>query len=269
MKALILSDLHIDMAEMPVVVDGRRIDAEADVVVLAGDIEEGLRSPNWARQAFPNKQIILVAGNHEFYGRYWNRNLNRIRQRSKELDIHFLENDATEIGGVRFLGCTLWTDFMVNGSSRRQTAVHEARQRMTDYRKIKHDRRAGEDHEWKLFETPFLHPESTVMRHLASVEWLERQLKECSFHKTVVVTHHAPHPQSIPPHQQNNTLAPAYASNLGDLMGSCALWIHGHIHYRADYEVRGTRVVANPRGYAYARDEGRNMDFNPFFTVEV
>lgn len=123
LKLLIMSDLHIDMAMMSVVVDGRRIDAEADVVVLAGDIAEGLRSPEWARHAFPDKEIILVAGNHEFYDRYWNRNLTRIRQRSKELDVHFLENDATEIGGIRFLGCTLWTDFMLNGASRRQTAV--------------------------------------------------------------------------------------------------------------------------------------------------
>jgi len=269
LKLLILSDLHNDMDHMSVVVDGRRIDADVDVVVLAGDIEEGLRSPEWARRAFPNKEIILVAGNHEFYGRYWNRNLTRIRQRSNELDIHFLENDATEIDGVRFLGCTLWTDFMLNGASRRQTAVHEARQRMTDYRKIKHDRRVGEDHEWKLFETPFLHPESTVKRHLTSVEWLENELKKGCFHKTVVVTHHAPHPQSIPPHHQSHALAPAYASNLEDLMGYSALWIHGHIHFRADYEVQGTRVVANPRGYVYARDEGRNKDFNPFFGVDI
>ncbi len=269
MKILILSDLHNDMDEMSVVVDGRRIDKDADVVVLAGDIEEGLRSPEWARQAFPDKEIVLVAGNHEFYGRYWNRNLIRIRQRSKELGIHFLENDVKEIEGVCFLGCTLWSDFMINGSSRRQIAIQEARQRMTDYRKIKHDRRAGEDHEWNLFKTPFLHPESTVKRHLASVEWLEKELKSCSFHKTVVVTHHAPHPQSVPPHRQHNALAPAYVSNLDDLMGHCALWIHGHIHYQVDYEVRGTRVVANPRGYAYARDEGRNKEFNPFFMVEV
>lgn len=45
MKLLILSDLHNDMDEMSVMVNGRRIDADADVVVLAGDIEEGMRSP--------------------------------------------------------------------------------------------------------------------------------------------------------------------------------------------------------------------------------
>lgn len=40
MKLLILSDLHLDMAPMAVEQDGRRIDHEADVVVLAGDIAD-------------------------------------------------------------------------------------------------------------------------------------------------------------------------------------------------------------------------------------
>jgi hypothetical protein len=32
-------------------------------------------------------------------------------------------------------------------------------------------------------------------------------------------------------------------------MGRAALWIHGHTHDSFDYVVRGTRIVANPRGY--------------------
>lgn len=27
------------------------------------------------------------------------------------------------------------------------------------------------------------------------------------------------------------------------------LWIHGQVHYTADYRVDGVRVVCNPRGY--------------------
>ena len=269
MRLLILSDLHNDITPMDLVVDGRRIDEQADVIVLAGDIEEGMRSPEWAREAFPDKEIVLVAGNHEFYGRFWNRNLTRIRQKSRELGIHFLENDSVELDGVRFLGCTLWTDFNIRGPSLRQKSVNEALERMTDYRVIKHDRRSGEDHEWKQFGTSSLHPESTVKRHLASVEWLAKELESADFFKTVVVTHHAPHPDSIPFYQRDNLLAPAYASDLTELMGRSALWVHGHIHYKADYEVYGTRVVANPRGYAYARDEGRNLNFDPFFTIEI
>jgi hypothetical protein len=28
-----------------------------------------------------------------------------------------------------------------------------------------------------------------------------------------------------------------------------ALWIHGHMHDPFDYEINGTRVICNPRGY--------------------
>lgn len=50
MKLLIMSDLHNDISSMPTEIDGRRIDAEADVVVLAGDVHEGVQAPMWARQ---------------------------------------------------------------------------------------------------------------------------------------------------------------------------------------------------------------------------
>ena len=39
-----------------------------------------------------------------------------------------------------------------------------------------------------------------------------------------------------------------------------ALWIHGHMHESFNYEVYGTRVVCNPRGYA---PEALNPDFRP------
>jgi len=36
------------------------------------------------------------------------------------------------------------------------------------------------------------------------------------------------------------------------------LWVHGHSHTAVDYEVAGTRVVCNPRGYP-----GEETGFNP------
>jgi predicted phosphodiesterase len=66
MKILVLSDLHLSHQSFAVVMDGARIDAQADVVVLAGDIDDGLGGFRWAREAFPDKPIVMVAGNHEF-----------------------------------------------------------------------------------------------------------------------------------------------------------------------------------------------------------
>ncbi|MEE9492215.1 MAG: hypothetical protein V3W04_02390 [Gammaproteobacteria bacterium] len=44
------------------------------------------------------------------------------------------------------------------------------------------------------------------------------------------------------------------------------LWVHGHMHDPFDYDVYGTRVVCNPRGYAPAQlTEG----FKPDLVIEV
>lgn len=62
MNLSIVSDLHLEFADfLPAT-------AQADVVILAGDI--GLRSNgiDWAAHHFPNQHVIYVAGNHEFYG---------------------------------------------------------------------------------------------------------------------------------------------------------------------------------------------------------
>jgi Icc-related predicted phosphoesterase len=43
------------------------------------------------------------------------------------------------------------------------------------------------------------------------------------------------------------------------------LWVHGHIHHRADYRLGSTRVVCNPRGYPEEPGEG----FDPQKVVEL
>jgi predicted phosphodiesterase len=265
LRILVLSDLHVDIGKFPVVYEDRRIDAGADVIVLAGDIHEGVQAPIWAREAFPDKPIVLVAGNHEFYGRYWNKNLRKIRDKAESLGIHFLERDSVMIDGVRFLGCTLWTDFEIHGDPR--MGMSDARRIMNDYVRIKIDRQPGEDSEWREFRTVSLTPTISKIRHRKSVEWLQEQLAQGDPVKTVVVTHHAPHPNSVPDGYKEHELTPAYASDLTRLMGNSAVWIHGHIHENSDYVVNGTRVVANPRGYV-----GKTVDnpsFNAFCTIEV
>lgn len=56
------------------------------------------------------KPILWAAGNHEFYDYDWGRSLGDMRNAAKQQGIHFLENNSITIGGVDFLGTTLWTD---------------------------------------------------------------------------------------------------------------------------------------------------------------
>lgn len=61
MKAHILNDLHIEFGDFePPATD-------ADVVVLAGDIGVGMGGLHWAQDRFPDRPVVYVPGNHEFY----------------------------------------------------------------------------------------------------------------------------------------------------------------------------------------------------------
>lgn len=82
------------------------------------------------------------------------------------------------------------------------------------------------------------------------------------------VTHHSPHPRSIDRFDMLKPVAAAYASDLTDLMGYSALWIHGHVHETADYEVHGTRVVCNPRGYLDPSGDPMS-GWGPCFTIDI
>jgi hypothetical protein len=42
-------------------------DVVADVVILADDIDRGIKGVVWAREAFPGIPVLYVAGNHEPY----------------------------------------------------------------------------------------------------------------------------------------------------------------------------------------------------------
>ncbi len=56
-------------------------------------------------------------------------------------------------------------------------------------------------------------------------------------------------------------------SDLTPLMGGdrVPVWIHGHTHRRVDLEVRGTRVISNPRGYPHEPVAG----FEPGLVITV
>ena len=247
MKLHILNDLHIEFEDFaPPVTD-------ADVVILAGDIGVGLEGLRWAEERFPDRPVIYVPGNHEFYHHDLSL-LEELKAQAPEL-IHVLNDNQVDIDGVRFLGSTLWTDFALFGEADKFFAMQQARQQMTDFSIIQNNGQR-------------FTPEDAIQFHTASRGWLAAMLAEPFAGKTVVVTHHAPSSQSVHPRYANDLLTPVFASNLENLMDGdrAALWVHGHMHESYDYEIYGTRVVCNPRGYA---PNALNPDFRPNLGMEV
>jgi hypothetical protein len=112
-----------------------------------------------------------------------------------------------------------------------------------------------------------LSAEATREFHSASRQWLAERLVEPFDGRTVVVTHHLPHKLSIDRQFHRNPLNPAFASHMPELVRPPVnLWIHGHTHCSCDYEVEGTRVLCNPRGYG---PHEINPAFNPDLVVGV
>ncbi len=249
MKIALYSDIHLERQSFT----PGPLAQNADLIVLAGDIGQGTEGLPWARKAFENKPIIMVLGNHEFFGgKDFDLFVEEARTKAHELGIHLLECAEASIGGVRFLGATLWTDFELFSPDSVEFGLlkKDARESIKDYS-------LGEIRTGALLKpqkepSGSLTPELTIQRYWETRAWLEKALVVGDPAKTVVATHHCPSLRSIPPQFQSgeaSKFSPVYASDLSDLGGRCALWIHGHVHESADYDMKGTRVVCNPMGY--------------------
>ena len=266
MKIRILSDLHLEHSQRhpPLLLPA----AEADVVVLAGDIDNGTRAIDWAEETFPDQPVLYVPGNHEYYETDLRPAAVALKARARRsANVRLLDNDETAIDGVRFLGSTLWTDFALPGAPPIEQVMAQSLKYVVDFRKI----RVGRE---------FLTPQQTVDLHREAVGFLQDRLAQPFSGKTVVITHHAPHPNSVHPRWAGNPVNAAFVSDLTRLMGKAALWFHGHTHDSFDFTVQGTRVVANPMGYRTSnwrepRTAGtplmvttENGRFNPALVVE-
>lgn len=251
MKLHILSDLHNEFLPF------RPSGLDMDVVVLAGDIHKHANGVAWARGAWPDKEIIYVPGNHEFYGAQRLEIAAKLRIAAKECDVHLLDNSAVEIGGVRFLGATLWTDFELFGKNETDRAwcMHAGGQGLSDFRVI---------HEGHRHFSPM----DSVELHKHSLRWLKEKLDEPFAGKTVVVTHHLPAWKSVADRFIEEPSSACFASDLAYLFGKMDLWVHGHTHDSFDYELDGTRVICNPRGYA-TKNSIENNKFDSNMIVEI
>lgn len=160
--------------------------------------------------------------------------------------IHFLDRDAVILDGIRILGCTLWTDFRLRGFTPDQ-AMAEVERRLNDYYRI--NTSAGP-----------LRATQTLGDHQVSRRWLGEQIFRPFAGKTVVVTHHAPHPLSVHPRFAGDVLNAGFASDMTELLLRADFWFHGHTHDSFDYKVSGCRVVSNPAGYIRNGDRAKTVD---------
>lgn len=225
-----------------------------DLVVLAGDIAVSMDAFHYAEEVsrFVGAPVVIVLGNHEGDdGRDLDILVPEMRAAARATDgrVTFLENESAvfEVGGRRLhvLGCTLWTDFAVNGARPGEIAqaMNGARDGITDFERI-HVRGRR------------LSPEAAQEMHLASRTWLGAEVARIRAADgedadILVVTHHAPLPEACGPALVGGRKTPAFASDLTTEIAAWRprAWVFGHTHFDLDTVVGATRVVSAQRGY--------------------
>ena len=252
MKLWLFSDLHLDVNRAyPFSLPDPR--PAHDIVVIAGDLCETIAAGvDWiAAEGLNGKPVLYVAGNHEFYGQDRQHALTLGRQAaSRRANIHLLDRERIEIGGVSFLGATLWTDYALHGDAPAARGIAE--RIMSDHRMIRHGTRA------------FTAADASA-EHTASRAWLAAQLALSRPGPVVVVTHHAPSAASISARFKDHPATPAFASHLDDLAVWADVWVHGHTHRAVRHEIGACRVINNPRGYVRHEVTG----FEPDLVIEI
>ncbi len=238
MKIHLLSDLHMEYRPYTYTAPP----GGCDVIVLAGDICAPSRTSRLVSflSSLPKATpVLMVAGNHDFYGSVVDERLAFLRGLTARLpNFHLLDCEVAEVDGVQFAGATLWTDFSLYGD--RAGCGRLAEEGVKDFRLI-HD--GGHMTAQRMAE-----------RHRAAVGFLAGPAAAAP----VVVTHFVPSPESIHPRYDRHPLNPYFATDLRGLMEGRRLWCHGHTHSCFDYVHRGCRVVCNPRGYPGERDDFQN-----------
>lgn len=254
----ILSDLHVDANSLEVPLLDHL--AEATVIVIAGDIADNFRKngvPFLTRHILPlGRPVVFVPGNHCFWQTNLVSEIGRMRTVAAELGIHLLaEGEAVVLEGIRLVGATLWTDYRIHEEFPLTVAATACRAVMNDHKRIRYSGRLTPKHLGDTHQT-----------HRMAIR---RALEAPHAGRTVVVTHHAPHPKSLLDGPVDVTDA-AYASDLTTLIEETApsLWVHGHIHASRDYRVGPTRIVANPRGRAW-KGWVENPAFDWRFSVDL
>ncbi|WP_339677359.1 metallophosphoesterase [uncultured Zhongshania sp.] len=82
------------------------IPSDADLIILAGDIDIGVAGIHWASSL--KHPVWYVPGNHEYY----TKNIDTLEYEMRRLaqttnNVIFLQNDTHIVDDIRFLGTTL------------------------------------------------------------------------------------------------------------------------------------------------------------------
>lgn len=236
MRIQYASDIHLEFLDNLRFIKSMPFEVIGDVLVLAGDIGylqdstlPKLRFWKWASTNY--REVLLVPGNHEFYGNgdvlacgdSW----------SKEIlpNVHYYQNKVVRVDDTDFILSTLWSHIPPQDE-------YVISRGMNDFRQIRYGGRR--------FTT-----EDFNIEHEKCLAFIKQSVAESNARHIVVVTHHLPSLAVVAPHHKGSSLNSAFASELGNFIADSRIdvWIYGHSHANIDATIGNTRIVSNQMGY--------------------
>ena len=263
-KLQYVSDIHLEFLKprtMPTILPL----CENSYLALCGDIGypfSEIYEMFIARHSPLFKHIFVVAGNHEYYSLKKQRTMKQIDEKIKEvcskfLNVTFMNKKSIIVRGVKFLGCSLWSDVSMY-----------AEFRMNDYRNIYLDSTLNTTRTIVYFangEKKYIKKNRTLIKpvnisqlHKDMVTWIKDEINVLPTKQNldvnsldywtgqiIVLTHHAPSLK-----MDRNIPDSCYSTNCEFLFTDrVSHWISGHTHLSRQVEINNTICLSNCLGY--------------------
>lgn len=266
-RIAVLADLHWDSyakaGANPIDAHDLRkgLGVDLDALIIAGDLANG-PPENWGSavrammQSVTCDHVYILPGNHDYYLHGLDGD-DALQRQAEFAGATFVQKRELLHRDTRILCCTLWTDYELSGYADLSKAV--ARRMIQDYQRISKPR---PDQEALSVETVEprrrmpITPDDLLALHLDHRAWLEQALGAPHFAgdtgKTVIVTHHGPHPAAA---GELDALTAAFHSDLSDLIYTYEpnIWFFGHSHRRLRAQLGGTDIRNVSVGYPNER----------------
>jgi Icc-related predicted phosphoesterase len=241
------SDLHLEFTANSDFLRKNPLIPVADVLVLAGDIgylgHESYESHpfwDWASDNF--RQVVVVPGNHEFYGGYDLANLHNGMRVDIRKNVQWHYNSVITIDNTELILSPLFSAIPPDA----ETIITH---RLADFTYIEHN---GEK----------LSVERYNKLHSDCREFLKAAFSTPKAGRRIVVTHHAPSFKCVHPDFAGSILNCAFYNDLDELIEKSGAdhWMYGHSHRNVGVvEIGDTTLLSNQLGYVHLK-ENRSFD---------
>ena len=242
-KIQYVSDLHLEFEDNK---DGlKHMDTDADVLVIAGDLDVGPRIFDHLISLSQKRQVVFVYGNHEFYDR---KSVDGLKKKGRLVskhnkNLHILDRESVIIGDTTFIGATGWIDGSFQNIDNGQYGKYNDFSMINGF--------YGLHATWGTGDRKY------IRRAIASSETKHN----------IVITHFLPLALCISQSYSGNPYNPCFANSwkwVYDCADRIDYWIHGHSHEFFKQEIGEVIFCRNPFGYP---TEGVNFGRNEFIKM--